>query len=60
MMTLGLSDSDRNQAAMICGICMKVIHQPRIDAEAMIRNTIPVICEVRISIWTMSSTLSAR
>ena len=39
---------------------MKVIHQLRIEALAMIRNTIPVMRAVRMSISRMSLNVSAR
>ena len=57
---VGSSDRVRNSAATDCGICRKVIHQLRIDAEAMIRKTTPVMIAVRTSICTMSSKVMAR
>ena len=42
MITCGLSDTARKLAAIACGIWLKVIHQPRIEAEAMMRKTMPV------------------
>ncbi len=60
MIMAGSSDKTRNPAATAWGIWLKVIHQPRIEAEAMIRKMMPVIRAVRASISTMSRTLSAR
>ena len=60
IMTLGLLDRNRKNAAIFCGICIKVIHQLRIEALAIIRKTMPVILAVRISISTISLKLMAR
>mgnify|MGYP002131419123 CR=1 FL=1 len=44
----------RNRWVIICGSFMKVIHQLRMEAAAMIRKTTPVMRAVRTSISTMS------
>jgi hypothetical protein len=47
MITAGFSEIARKPVAMSCGIWLKVIHQPRMVAEAMIRNRIAVTIDVR-------------
>ena len=47
MITIGSEETDSIAAAIDCGIWLKVIHQPRMVAEAMIRKITPVIRVVR-------------
>ena len=60
MITLGLLETARNPDAMACGIWLKVIHQPRMVADAMMTKMMPVMRVVRTSISYMSVHVSPR